>query len=476
MESYKIEGSLAKAKIVVVNSMPLYLVEEPRMLGEEKKLYFAYRKALKYLLKPSDVKSKNLEEVFEEYLRKASKKLKLPLSDKVAYYLKRDMLGAGRIDPLMKDSNIEEISVNGPKTPVFVWHRRHGSLKTNVCFESDEEIQALISRLAYLSNKYVSIANPILDATLPDGSRLLACYTSEVSRRGSNLTIRKFRRNPFSIIELIELGTLNFDLAAYLWTLVEERSSIIIAGDIAGGKTTLLNALATLIHPMLKVVTIEETAELNLPRENWISSVSRTSFYSVKTEVGEITLFSLLKAALRQRPDYIIVGEVRGEEAYVLFQAMATGHLAMCTLHADSSESVVKRLSSPPMNIPPANIAMIDAILVMKKYSLPDGRHIRRVNEVTEVKEYVPEENRIELHPVFVYDVSSDEYVQLNDSYVLKKVPEQKVEKKKTILKWAYLNNVRDHRSFARLLMEYYLDPEKLYKKAAKEVEVRLVA
>ena len=317
----------------------IYEVVEPTLTEEEKKLLEAVKRKMLDELKV-DLDSLGDREEAEKFLRKEmeriAKKYKIKMSkettEKIFYYMSRDFIGYGKIDPLMIDPLIEDISCDGPSIPIYVWHRDYESIPTNIKFETEKELSSFIIRLAYRAGKHISVANPIVEARLPDGSRAVLTLGTEVTRRGSTFTIRKFRREPFTIVDLIRLNTVSSDMAAYFWYVIENRASIIIAGAIASGKTTLLNCLSMFIRPEYKIVTVEETPELNLPHENWIPSVTRTGYGPSGT--GAITLFDLVKAALRQRPDYIIVGEVRGEEAYVLFQAMATGHLGFCCVPA----------------------------------------------------------------------------------------------------------------------------------------------
>jgi len=237
----------------------------------------------------------------------------------------RDFVYLGRIEYLMRDHMIEDVSCDGPKIPIYVWHRQYESMPTNIAYESVDELDKFVVRLSYLARRHVSVAQPIVDGTLPDGSRLNATFGSEVTKGGSSFTIRKFTADPLTIIDLITFNTISPEIGAYLWFLVENRASVLISGGVASGKTTFLNSIAMFIRPELKLVTIEDTAELNIPHENIIQSLTRTGF-GAAGEASEISLFDLLKNALRQRPDYIIVGEIRGTEAYTLFQAVATGH------------------------------------------------------------------------------------------------------------------------------------------------------
>ncbi|MCK5588186.1 MAG: type II/IV secretion system ATPase subunit, partial [Candidatus Lokiarchaeota archaeon] len=228
--------------------------------------------------------------------------------EKVFYYISRDFIGFGRLEPVLRDATIEDISCDGVSIPIYIWHRKYESIPTNLIFRDEAELNDIIVKIAQRSGRHISIANPILDASLPDGSRVQLTYGKEITQRGSTFTIRKFRADPLTITDLLQYNTLNTEMAAYLWYIIEHRHSALIAGGIASGKTTLLNCLSMFIRPGLKLVTIEDTAELNIPHENVISSIARTGL-GVEEEGrkrGSVTLFDLLKASLRQRPDYII--------------------------------------------------------------------------------------------------------------------------------------------------------------------------
>jgi len=384
-EVYPIQEPYVYAAIIKEKTGKIkYEVIEPTLLKEEEE---KLEEIKKLLMEEIDISLKEVEtrEKAEEYLKRkfqeVIKDYKLKIEeeavDKLLYYVVRDFLGYGKIDPLMKDHLIEDISADGVGIPVYVWHRVYESMPTNIVFETEEELNSFIIRLACLVGKNISLATPLIDASLPDGSRVQLTYGNEITRRGSTFTIRRFRVAPLTISDLIAFNTMSAEMAAYFWYIIENRSSILVSGGVAAGKTTTLNCLSMFIKPELKIVSVEDTPELNLPHENWIPSVVRPGFGL--NGKGSITLFDLLKAAVRQRPDYIIVGEVRGEEAYTLFQAIATGHLGMCTLHAESVEAVINRLESEPMNIPRPLIAMIDDIVIQVRTEV-NGKPARRVS------------------------------------------------------------------------------------------------
>ncbi|MEM0322139.1 MAG: type II/IV secretion system ATPase subunit, partial [Thermoprotei archaeon] len=265
---------------------------------------------------------------------------------KILYYVERDIVGFGPLDPLMRDLSIEDISVDGAKKPVYVFHSKYESMPTNLVFEKEEDLDDYVVRLIHISGKHISTAFPLVDATLPGRHRLMATYRQEITPFGSTVTIRKFRTDPVTIVDMLNYGTLNEPIAAYLWLMMENRLSAIVIGATAAGKTTLLNALVSMVRPGSKVITIEEVQEMNLALDNWVPMISRPSYGLSSEKVGEVSLFDLVKASLRMRPDVLVVGEVRGEEAYVLFQAISTGHGGLCTIHAEDVRSAIKRLTS----------------------------------------------------------------------------------------------------------------------------------
>jgi len=460
----------------------MYEVLEPTLQkNEEEQL----KEIKTFLMEEVDVNLKEIEtrEKAENYLKEKTKeiikkyRIKVPPNavDKLIYYIIRDFIGYGKIGPLMKDHLIEDISADGVNIPIYVWHRLYESLPTNIIFNDEAELDSFIIRLAYLSGKNISIASPMLDASLPDGSRIQLTYGSEVTRRGSTFTIRRFRVDPLTISDLIAFNTVSSEMAAYLWYVIENRASVIVAGGVAAGKTTMLNCLSMFIKPEMKIVSVEDTQELNLPHENWIPSVVRLGFGHEGKKSGSITLFDLLKAAVRQRPDYIIVGEVRGEEAYTLFQAMATGHLGMSTIHAESVEAVINRLESEPMNIPKPLIAMIDVIMVMARTEIEE-KPARRSTTTTEVLEPNRKTKRILTEEVFSWNPKEDNFVFSGHSSLLegrmKKMGvnerdiRRELHRRKAVLEWIVSKNIRRYTDVANVIREYYANPNRVYQKA----------
>src|SRR2546425_48404 len=340
-----------------------------------------------------------------------------------------------------------------------------------------EELDRFILKLSYMTGRAISIAQPVLDATLPDGSRVQMTYEKEVTRRGSTFTIRKFRERPLTVSDLIIYNTLSAEMAAWYWYIIEKQASCILVGGTASGKTTTINTLAMFIKPNAKIVSIEDTAEIQLPHENWLSSVVRIGF-GTTGDVSEITLFDLLKNAMRQRPEYIIVGEVRGSEAYTLMQAIATGHGGLATLHADSAEAAIHRLESEPMNIPRPLIPTIDVIGVQTRVQIGD-KSVRRMVNVAEVVGLDPTTKDVLTNDVFKWNPKNDTYVFYGRSYVLENIMKrhgykheevmEELNNRRMVIEWMVRNNVRDFKDVVEIIRTYYLNPQQLLDRVKRE-------
>ena len=396
------------SKIKILSSPELgeglhYYVEEAPLSTEQ---YETYEKIVRILSKefespteehvdPKDYVFEQAEIIAEKYHRSLGK-FSMEQWDQVFYYVVRDLIGYGPLQGIMGDPDIEDISCNGIDMPVYVWHRRYESIPTNITFTSEQTLNDFLVKMAHRGSKHLSSAQPLLDAMLPEKHRLAATFMKEVSMKGSTFCIRKFRAEPYSIVDLIKIGTLSERIAAYFWLILEHKKSFMIVGGTGSGKTTMLNSLLSLMSQNDKIVTVEEVPELSPPVANWTQLQSRESFNFGDGPSGSISLFDLIKVSLRYRPDYVIVGEIRGEEAYVLFQALATGHGGLCTMHADSIDRVVKRLTSPPMNVSEVYIPLMNIALYIQRVELPGkrdgisfGRRVRTVSEIAEYDNYI---------------------------------------------------------------------------------------
>jgi flagellar protein FlaI len=305
-------------------------------------------------------------------------------ADALKYVIVRDKIGLGILEPLIRDAHIEDISCSGIGQ-LFIEHKVFKALKASIRFDEMDELDSFVVRLSEKIKKPVTFRNPISDATLPDGSRINIVYGGDVSTRGSNFTIRKFTAVPLSILDIIESGGINYEMAAYLSLMVQEGMNFFVSGETASGKTTLLNALTCFYEPDAKIVSIEDTPELQVPHPNWIREVVRGS---LSAEDSSVTMFTLLKAALRQRPNAIIVGEIRGEEGAIAFQAMQTGHAVAATFHASSVEKLIQRLTGNPISVPKTYVDNLNVVCIASAVRLPNGKLGRRILSINELIGY----------------------------------------------------------------------------------------
>ena len=419
------------------------------------------------------------DETLFEYIDKRFKLLAIELGieityesyKKIYYYLARDFIGFNDIEPLLRDYFVEDIECNGTNSSVYIVHRIFRNLKTNLTFEKNEPLENFVEKLAQRCGKYISYAQPILDGSLPDGSRVNATYTKDVTSKGPTFTIRKFTKTPWTPPQLISFNTLSPEMLAYLWILVQYKMNLLIVGGTASGKTTLLNAIAFFIPPESRVVSIEDTRELNLPRDNWLPSVARSAT-GIKG-LGEIDMYELLRASFRQNPDYVIVGEVRGKEASVLFQGMASGHSSIATIHADSIETVIKRLETPPIELSPTLLNVLDSMCVMT-HAIVKNQETRKLREIVEIVN-INENDMALTNTPFVWDSSEDKFYFKKESRLFQKIyhrygitPEEllvEFRRRAEILYRLYQRKIFGFREVQDIINEYYKKPEEVLAK-----------
>lgn len=459
----------------------VYKIIEPSLSEKDEKILEKVKQTLEERLdvdldKMGEIKaSKRLKKRTEEILLSMGANLSKTRKKALKYYLERDFLGLGKIDALMKDPNIEDISCDGVGIPIYVWHRnpKFGSMETNIKFEGNEKLDSFVRRLAQRAEKSISVANPLVDAALPDGSRLQATLGTDIARHGSNFTIRKFTENPLTPVDLIEFGTVDPRVLAYIWLAVEHQKSVLISGGTATGKTTMLNVVSLFIRPQMKIVTIEDTPELRLPHEHWIPEVSREPIGSKGSNKnrGEVDMYKLLKESLRQRPDYIIVGEVRGKEAFVLFQQMATGHPGLSTIHSDNLERLVDRLTTQPIGLPPSLIENLDMVIFLNKIR-HKGSYVRRANEILEMEKYDREKDSPIVNRIFSWDPKDDMIKTQGKSKILDEIAEERavepeelkddIKDRTKVLRWMVQSGVRNLESIGKIIGMYYNNKESL--------------
>lgn len=479
VDVYPVEPPFSKVLIVSLPELgggKAYFVEEVELSQDEQDILRRLIDILTREIEPPESEEFDPRAHIQMEAHRLAKKYgfykKIPQESwpKLLYYTYRDLIGFGPIHTIMNDKMIEDVSVNGVDIPVYVWHRRYESMPTNIVVVDDETLDNLIVKLTHMAQKHISTAFPILDAMLPNKDRLAATFRREISPKGSSFTIRRFREEPFSIIDLIELGTLNEELAAYFWLLIENRMTIAVVGGTGAGKTSTLNALASLVKPSMKIVTVEEIPELNLPHENWVQLVSRESYGLGMSKIGEVTLFDLVKTSLRYRPDYIVVGEIRGEEAFVLFQALATGHGGLTTLHADSLDYAVKRLTSPPMNISKTYVPLINVMAMQERVQLPNmkggltfGRRVKEVVEIVEYGDYRVISKWDPVNDVFKVNLKESEMLEriaIKKGLTMEEILEE-VERRTLLLKNLLANGVKKNNEVAKYVTKYYLENSK---------------
>ncbi|MDY6819465.1 MAG: type II/IV secretion system ATPase subunit [Halobacteriales archaeon] len=419
---------------------------------------------------PSDVLQEQIRDLLEEY----GVEIDLRSFYKLYYYLYRSFQGFGRIDPIMHDSHVEDVSCDGYDIPVFVYHDKYRDIETNIVYGEDE-LDNFVGRLAQQSGRHISIGDPMIEATLPDGSRAELAYGREVTPRGSAFTIRQYAEEPFTPVDLIKLNTFDADQMAYLWLAIENNMSLIFAGGTASGKTTALNAVSMFIPPRSKVLSIEDTRELALYHDNWLSSVTRERM----SEGRNITMYDLLRSALRHRPEYIIVGEIRGDEAITLFQAMNTGHTTLSTMHADSVQTVINRLENEPLDVPRAMIQSLD-MLAVQRLTYVEGERVRRNNAIAEIRGIDQRTGDLDYATAYQWESGTDSF-RYNDSSIVDDIQERRgwsrtdllreLRNRKRILTYLLERDVTDYRQFTAVINEYYADKDRVLDRVSRHLD-----
>jgi len=458
----------------------VYNIVQPDISEEERKIIKKIDEELQVVLdkKLVEIKDNHLEYIQKKVIRIISNlgiELRPGQFTRIMYDIYINFIGLGKLEPLMHDPYIEDIGCDGVNIPIYVTHKKYGNIKTNIVYSDELSLEEFVVKLAERCGRYISYAEPLLDGTLPDGSRVNATLSSDITTKGPTYSIRKFREIPYSCVDLIRLKTVSSELMAYLWFVVEHKSNILIAGGTGAGKTSILNSLVSFIPPEDKVISIEDTRELNLPHENWIPGVSRTGFGTVTEDgkrYGEITMFDLLRESFRENPDYVIVGEVRGKEASVLFQGMASGHPSLGTIHGGSVEDIIKRIETPPISLPPVLVESLDIILVVSHAS-QYGKSSRRITKVSEVVSVDPDSGKANTTIPFQWLPSIDKH-EKRDSWLLNKISteygipiakiEEEIKTRTKVLNWLMEHNIYNFYEVSKYISMYYKNKENVLK------------
>lgn len=450
----------------------IYEIEEPTLNDREQEIFDQVKNALEKKISVPLSQLETSEDVIDylqgevqDVLAELGYHLSESTENKLMYYVYRNFGGLNEIEALMHDPYIEDIGCSGLGIPVYIIHTKFGSIKTNLQFDDEDVLSNLIVKLAERANKYVSYSDPLLDGTLPDGSRVNASLTQDVTTKGPTFSIRKFQEVPFSAVDLLDLGTVNRDVMAYMWMCFEYQKSALVIGGTATGKTTFLNSVVSFIPPEMKIVSIEDTRELQLPHENWIPSVTRSA---AGDQQDDITMYELLRESFRQNPDYVVVGEVRGKEASVLFQGMASGHPSLSTMHASNPADVVSRLTTPPINLSPALVETLD-IIVSMTHAREWGENARRVQAVYEIED-ISDEGTARTNEYFSWTSVDDTFSQKADSTVLDNIQQQfgldtseiqqEIEDRKRVLEWLHEKGYTHFEKVSSVISEYYKDKD----------------
>jgi len=444
----------------------LYYVVEPELSQFERelleRLFEDVRGPLLYRTDVSENPEAALEEELQARLEEYGVRIGEETFHRLFYYLYRSFQGYGKLDPPLHVPHVEDISCDGPDLPVFVYHDGYTDIETNVVYERDA-LADFVIQLAQRSGRHVSVSDPVVSTTLPDGSRIELALGEEVTPKGSAFTIRKYADEPFTPIDLLDYGTVDRPILAYIWLAIESNRSLIFAGGTAAGKTTSMNAMSMFIPPRSKVITIEDTRELSLYHDNWLSSLTRERMGD-----ADITMYDLLRSALRHRPEYILVGEVRGEEAITLFQAMNTGHTTFSTMHADSVQTVINRLENDPINVPRPMVTSLD-ILWVQVLGRSSGERVRRAKTVAEIEGIDQRTGELDYSNTYEWDSNDDTFAERN-SDLLAEIREergwsesellQELRNRRRFLKYLQMEGITDYRRFTAMVNKYYADPD----------------
>lgn len=483
IDTYEVEADRVLAKVKIERTpkevVPIYVLQLPDIKPGTLALLDSVRDRIlnEVGIRTSELlEPKGFDDLKIKFFEKAYEMLRRDLSDEtqgtwefLAGMLVHDMLGLGKVELLLADNNLEDLVINSADEPVWIYHKKHGWTKTNVFLSSESQIQNYSSIIGRRVGRQITTLTPLMDAHLPTGDRVNSTLFP-ISTRGNTISIRKFRRRPWVITDVLEGNTMDLDMAAFLWSSMQYENNMIVSGGTASGKTTFLNVLLPFIPPNQRIISIEDTREIELPKFlHWVPLTTREPNPEGK---GEVSMLDLLVNSLRMRPDRIIVGEVRrGEQAEVMFEAMHTGHSVYATLHADTAEQTYRRMINPPINVPETMLEALHMIVVMFR---DRRRGIRRVFQIAEV---LPgfEKTPTRINVIYKWDPVRDKVVQVNESKRVRQDLEmhtgmthhefdKELAEKKEVLKWMWKNKIRTVDGVGKAVFEYYFDSDRVLK------------
>jgi flagellar protein FlaI len=496
LEVMTIQEPYSYVRIIYDNRNSEYVYEawEPQLTDRDKEVLELIKDSLTRTLEydfekiQGTDKEEFLKDSIDNFIKSRGIRLDTASKEKVIYYIIRDYIRYGPIDVLMNDPYVEDLSCDGLGIPLFIFHQKYESIKSNIVFDDEDVLNSFVIMLGQRCGKQVSVALPILDGTAAEGHRVQATYSREVTTRGSSFTIRRFKEKPFTPVDLIKFNTASPEMVAYFWLAIEHGRSAIFCGGTATGKTSTLNAAALFIRPGAKIVSIEDTREINLYHENWIPGTTRAGVGERGPDgkaAGEIDMYDLVRAALRQRPNYIIVGEVRGAETYTMFQAMATGHPTVSTMHADSVKSMVNRLENPPINTPRILLTALNFVIIQSHVRVGTSP-VRRIKQIVELVGFEPETNELITNTVYEWDPATDAFLFKGHSFLFDELQEmkgmtheemeQEFQKRVDIINYMVEINMTDYIDISRIVVSYYQNPQDTYERTMKDWHAKRAA
>ena len=483
IEKYKLPNSKADVRVEIGEKkdefVPYYYITLPmvgsgtRITLDEVKIEILSKSKIpvEKMINPRFAKhvKENFSELAHELLKqKLTANAKEDLEVLVEILL-HEMLGLGSMEYILLDDNVEEIVLNSSDEPAWIYHKKIGWLKSNLTIDTERDIENFASIIARRSGKQISILAPLLDAHLPSGDRANATL-SPISSAGNTITIRRFRRKPWTTTDLIMNGTITSEAMAFIWTAFEYELNILISGGTASGKTSFLNACLPFIRPNQRIITIEDTREITLPKFlHWVPLTTRLPNTEGK---GAVEMLDLLVNSLRMRPDRIVVGEVRRQrEAEVMFEAMNTGHSVYTTFHADTAEETIRRFSNPPISLPQSMLASISLNIVLFRNRRSGKRAVYQISEI--IVEDRGEDKSAKANVVYRYNVlrealkSQKESMRFYDEIgvhtgLTRDQINKEMKNKEKILDWLVKKEVVDMTDLGKVFARYYIDSDEV--------------